>query len=133
MQIIDNLPPIVAILIGALALFWVVLALLVPFMIEGIRQSAKKSHDELIELNEKIDRLTALLGEAAERAPSAGAPNAAAHAGGAARGRATVPAERTSPRRPADEPARGRREPTISGTEIEGPAARPNRREPVVR
>lgn len=128
MQAFDNLPPIVAILIGALALFWLVLALLVPFMIEGIRQSARKSHEELVDLNEKLDRLTALLTDAA--GPST---VAAPHARSNARSNAADTADaRVEGVRQAAAEARGRREPTISATEIDEPP-RPNRREPIVR
>jgi hypothetical protein len=63
MQILDSLPPAVTLVLALLLLAWLVLLLLVPFMIESIRTSSRKSYYELVELNKKIDRLIVLLAE----------------------------------------------------------------------
>ena len=107
MDALQNLPPIVMLALGFIGLVWLVLVFLVPFMVEGIRQSAKKTHEELVEMNAKLDRLNALLAQG--RAARAGGETGAAQAA---------------------EP-RGRREPTISETPV--PPARRERREPIVR
>lgn len=114
MDALQNLPPIVALVLGLVLLAWLVLVFLVPFMIEGIRQSTRKTYEELVDMNEKLDRLTAALHR-----------NAAAAA-------AHPPAAGPEPRAaPSDEPRR-RREPTISDTEFKQDPRR-QRREPVVR
>jgi hypothetical protein len=114
MQALQNLPPIVALVLGLVLLAWLVLVFLVPFMIEGIRQSARKTHEELAEMNLKLDRLNATLMQnppAADRRPSA---RAEAHA-------------------PAEAETRGRREPTISDTGAVPTSRRRDRREPIVK
>jgi hypothetical protein len=63
MQILDSLPPAVTLVLALLLLAWLVLLLLVPFMIESIRSSSRKSYFELVELNKKVDRLFVLLAE----------------------------------------------------------------------
>jgi|SRR5690606_7845311 len=109
MEAFENLPPIVVLLLGFVLIAWLVLVFLVPFMIESIRQSARKTHDELVEMNAKLDRLNALLSHGRrEAAPSRPEP--------------TVP----------DEP-RGRREPTISEPAVRPAKGPRNRREPIVR
>ncbi len=110
MEALQTLPPIVALVLGFIGLVWLVLVFLVPFMIEGIRQSAKKTHEELIEMNAKLDRLNALLAQA-RPAPAS--------------------IETDAPRAAEREP-RGRREPTISETPVPS-GARRTRREPIVR
>ena len=114
MEALQDFPPIVALLLGLVLLAWLVLVFLVPFMIEGIRQSTRKTYEELAAMNEKLDRLNAALtrGVPADMggAPPRGEP------------RTTTPG-RTEPR--------ARREPTISDT---SPGRDPrDRREPVVR
>jgi len=110
MEVFENLPPIVLLVLGFVLIAWLVLVFLVPFMIESIRQSARKTHEELVDLNAKLDRLNALLSQ----------------------GAASAPAGRPEPGVPETTTPRGRREPTISD-----PPARPggprNRREPIVR
>lgn len=61
MEILDNLPPAIGLVLALLLVVWLVLALLVPFMIESIRSSNRRSLLELEELNAKIDRLVTLL------------------------------------------------------------------------
>jgi hypothetical protein len=61
MEILDNLPPSIGLVLGLLLIVWLVLALLVPFMIESIRTSSRRSLTELEEINDKMDRLVALL------------------------------------------------------------------------
>jgi hypothetical protein len=61
MNILQNLPPAVTLVLALLLLVWLVLLLLVPFMIESIRGSARKAYLELEELNAKLDRLIVLL------------------------------------------------------------------------
>jgi hypothetical protein len=92
-ELLDNLPPVVLLVLALLLVVWLVLLLFVPFMIESIRGWTRKSYVELEQLNKKVDRLIVLLGERAD--------------GGALR-----PIER-----PAREPRaeRARKEPTISG------------------
>ena len=63
MEILDSLPPAVTLVLSLLLLAWLVLLLLVPFMIESIRTSTRKSYFELVELNKKLDRLIVLLAE----------------------------------------------------------------------
>jgi hypothetical protein len=116
MDILENVPPALTLVVVLIVLIWVVLLFLVPFMIEGIRSSARKSHEELQAMNAKLDRLTRLLSERAAADPArAGAP----------------PKPGAEPRRTAPapgaqrEPAARRREPTISD-----PAPAPVRREP---
>lgn len=110
MDAFENLPPIVLLMLGFVLIAWLVLVFLTPFMIESIRQSARKTHEELVDLNAKLDRLNALLSQGAARAPDA----------------------RAEPGIPETPAPRGRREPTISD-----PPTRPggprNRREPIVR
>ena len=103
MEILDKLPPIVALVLALLLVVWLVLALLVPFMIESIRGSTRKTHLELTELNEKLDRLLAAL-EKNATARGEPAPPAEAHA---------PPAPPEPPRR-EQRPAPTRKEPTIS-------------------
>ena len=63
MEILDNLPPAVTLVLALLLLAWLVLLLLVPFMIESIRTSTRKSYFELVEVNKKLDRLVVMLAE----------------------------------------------------------------------
>ncbi|HZF28406.1 MAG TPA: hypothetical protein VE907_04770 [Gammaproteobacteria bacterium] len=63
MEILDSLPPAVTLVLSLLLLAWLVLLLLVPFMIESIRTSTRKSYFELVELNKRLDRLIVLLAE----------------------------------------------------------------------
>jgi hypothetical protein len=93
-EILDNLPPVVMLVLALMLVVWLVLLLLVPFMIESIRGWTRKSYVELEQLNKKVDRLIVLL---AER-------------------EAEVPALRSVERPARDAHAeRARREPTISG------------------
>lgn len=106
-----NLPPIVALVLGFIGLAWLVLVFLVPFMIEGIRQSTRKTYEELVELNQKLDRLNGLL----------------------AQGRVSAPRDELRFPEETDIEPRGRREPTISETAVPPSGGRGNRREPIVR
>ncbi|HVS23799.1 MAG TPA: hypothetical protein VMU03_08770 [Gammaproteobacteria bacterium] len=90
MDTLANLPPTVLVVLAVLLAVWLILLLLVPFMIEGIRTSTRKATLQLGELNQKVDKLIALLER--DDAPSA------------------RPAE---PR--PDRTERARKEPTISG------------------
>jgi hypothetical protein len=83
-----NLPATVQLVLAVLLAVWLALLLLVPFMIESIRNSARKTRAQLELLNKKMDRLIDLL----ER----GEPTRAA-----------------GPR--AQHAERARKEPTISG------------------
>ncbi|HEX5419480.1 MAG TPA: hypothetical protein VFY39_05740 [Gammaproteobacteria bacterium] len=147
MQALQSLPPIVALVLGLVLLAWVIFAFLVPFMVESIRQSTRKTHLELVELNKKLDLLNAALKEAQLRpAPAAGGRHASERATGAAaartqaaelpvagdpsarQGRQAKAAKAEGRRRP--EPG-GRREPTISPADFEsGSETAPNRRGP---
>lgn len=109
MDVFDNLPPIVVLVLGFVLIAWLVLVFLVPFMIESIRQSARKTHEELVELNTKLDRLNALLAS-----------------------RAATPTSYAEPTVPEKPEPRGRREPTISEPAVR-PSGSRNRREPIVR
>jgi hypothetical protein len=84
-----NLPATVQLVLAVLLAVWLALLLLVPFMIESIRNSSRKSRAELELLNQKMDRLIDIL----ERGE---------------------PATRTVGRR-AQDAERVRKEPTISG------------------
>lgn len=116
---LQNLPPIVALVLGFIGLAWLVLVFLVPFMIEGIRQSTRKTHEELAELNQKLDRLNNLLTQ--NRSSGSSAPG----------GEIRAPRGKTDDES-RDEP-RGRREPTISETAVPPASGRGSRREPIVR
>jgi hypothetical protein len=83
-----NLPATVQLVLALLLAVWLALLLLVPFMIESIRNSSRKTRAQLELLNQKMDRLIDIL----ERAE----PTRAAE-------RRTQHAERA------------RKEPTISG------------------
>jgi hypothetical protein len=61
MEVLDNLPPVVTLVLALLLVIWLVLALLVPFMIESIRGSTRKTYLELAELNKKLEHLLAVL------------------------------------------------------------------------
>lgn len=63
MDIFENLPPAVTLVLGILLLVWLVLLLLVPFMIESIRGWTRRSCQELEEMNRKLDVLAALLAD----------------------------------------------------------------------
>src|SRR5690606_9937128 len=82
-----------------------------PFMIESIRQSARKTHEELVDLNAKLDRLNALLSQGAASAP-AGRPEPGGPETTTPRGR-RGPASPDPPARPGG--PRKRREPTGRG------------------
>jgi|GEM_PF-1879613 hypothetical protein len=122
MDVFENLPPIVALVLGFVLLVWLVLVFLVPFMIEGIRQSARKTHEELVDLNAKLDRLNALLLQRAGPPPA---------------GRVEPPLPSTAETRDGRD-TRGRREPTIGEPTVRAEGSRKpggsrNRREPIVR
>jgi hypothetical protein len=87
---------------------WLVLLLLVPFMIESIRGSVRKTYLELEALNEKLDRLIALL----ERDRGAATPIHAPPSDSAPRVE-EQPLVEERPR--AERVERVRKEPTISG------------------
>ncbi len=137
MEAFENLPPIVVLLLGFVLVAWLVLVFLVPFMIEGIRQSVRKTHDELVATNEKLDQLNALMAHAVGR--SAAAPRRAEPAPPRAP-EPRAPRETREPphggevREPRENrpPPRGRREPTISEPTVGSGGSR-NRREPTVR
>jgi hypothetical protein len=90
-ELLENLPPAVMLVLALLLVVWLMLLLFVPFMIESIRGSTRKTYAELEQLNKKVDRLILLLSESADG-----------------------PLRRIE--RPAREPRpeRARREPTIS-------------------
>ena len=101
MDILQSLPPLVALALGLLLVVWLVLFLLVPFMLESIRSWSRKTYHELEEMNRKLDRLTALLDDRTAEPP-------------------VLLDTRIDPRgdvRSAREPRadRARKEPTISG------------------
>jgi hypothetical protein len=115
MESFENLPPIVVLVLGFVLIAWLVLVFLVPFMIESIRQSARKTHEELADMNAKLDRLSSLLAQGGHSGQ-----------GGRAKG------SRAEPTIPEPPEGRGRREPTISETAVRQ-GGRTNRREPTVR
>jgi hypothetical protein len=84
-----NLPATVQIVLAVLLAVWLALLLLVPFMIESIRNSSRTTRAQLELLNQKMDRLIDIL----ERAE---------------------PANRTAGPR-SQHAERVRKEPTISG------------------
>jgi hypothetical protein len=61
MDNLANLPAPVQIVLALLLAVWLALLLLVPFMIESIRNSSRKSRAELELLNQKMDRLVEIL------------------------------------------------------------------------
>ncbi len=85
-----NLPSTVQLVLAVLLAVWLALLLLVPFMIESIRNSARKTRAQLELLNQKMDNLIDIL-ERSEPATRAAGPARAQHA------------------------ERARKEPTISG------------------
>ena len=64
-----NLPATVQLVLAVLLAVWLALLLLVPFMIESIRNSSRKTRAQLELLNQKMDRLIDILerGEPASR------------------------------------------------------------------
>ena len=137
MEALQDFPPIVALILGLVLLAWLVLVFLVPFMIEGIRQSTRKTYEELVEMNDKLDQLNAALSRGGfagdygspprTDAPMSGRPDRGDDRGGPPRAET-----RRGDTRPAPPEARRRREPTISDTPpVDDP--RRDRREPVVR
>jgi hypothetical protein len=72
-----NLPATVQLVLALLLAVWLALLLLVPFMIESIRNSARKTRAQLELLNQKMDRLIDILerGEST-RAVGSRAPHA---------------------------------------------------------
>jgi hypothetical protein len=56
-----NLPATVQIVLAVLLAVWLALLLLVPFMIESIRNSSRKTRAQLELLNQKMDRLIEIL------------------------------------------------------------------------
>jgi hypothetical protein len=126
MQIFENLPPIVGLILGFVLLVWLVFVFLVPFMIEAIRRSARETREELVELNRKLDELTTDLTESARAADSAPRPTA------------PPPPQKPATKAEAGRTeARRRREPTISETDFQNEPRpsepRPSRREPRVK
>jgi hypothetical protein len=67
-----NLPATVQIVLAVLLAVWLGLLLLVPFMIESIRNSSRKTRAQLELLNQKMDRLIDILerGEPVSRTAS---------------------------------------------------------------
>jgi len=61
MDNLANLPAAVQIVLAVLLVVWLALLLLVPFMIESIRNSSRKSRAQLELLNQKMDRLIEIL------------------------------------------------------------------------
>ena len=103
MDILQSLPPLVALVLGLLLVVWLVLFLLVPFMLESIRSWSRKTCHELEEVNKKLDRLTALLDQNRAEPPVLIDPRIDPR---------TEP--RGQPRPPRDtRPDRARKEPTI--------------------
>ena len=108
MAILENLPPIVTLVLALLLVVWLVLALLVPFMIESIRGSTRRTAAELEELNDKLDRLLLLLEN--RIAPEASPPPAEVRA----QPDLPEPPDAPEPPRREQRPAPTRKEPTIS-------------------
>jgi hypothetical protein len=111
MDIIDNLPPAVTLVLSLLLLLWLVLLLLVPFMIESIRGWSRRSFHELEEINRKLDLLTTLLGERHVPPPRDIARPAEPRAEIRAEPRVEPVADARSPREAR--PDRARKEPTL--------------------
>jgi hypothetical protein len=98
METIAALPPVLTAIAGLLLLGWVLLLLLVPFMIEGIRSWTRRNNDELRALNEKFDRLEAVLrGESRPPAPRSASPPRNPPGAPEARRDAPKPAPRKEP------------------------------------
>jgi hypothetical protein len=108
MESFANLPPAVTLVLALLLLVWLVLLLLVPFMIESIRGSARKTYLELQALNEKLDRLITLL-DARDRGATLQVQSPPADS--RPRGEEEPPVDE----RPRERAERLRKEPTISG------------------
>ena len=87
MEILQSLPPLVTLVLGLLLVVWLVLFLLVPFMLESIRSWTRKNHAELAEMNQKLDRLTALLEDQRTRSTRAAPTRATRLDGNRARAR----------------------------------------------
>lgn len=108
MDVWQSLPLAAKLALGALGLVWLVVFLLVPFMVESLRSSARKMRIELEEMNRKLDLLTTLL---ADR--SGAAPQGTHHGAETRREPWLDPPAGREPSRAGSE--RARREPTISG------------------
>lgn len=119
MEFFDNLPPTVALVLALLLFVWLLLLLLVPFMIESIRGWSRRTCQELEEMNRKLDVLTTLLGERAERGDARREPRVDPHADFDAdpaprvEPRAARYAESPEERGGRRRPERTRKEPTI--------------------
>jgi type II secretory pathway component PulM len=100
METLMAMPPVLAAVVGLLLLAWVVLLILIPFMVEGIRTWTRKNHEELRALNQKFERLTAELEARREAIPRPTVPRTAARTAGSN----SAPAH----------PTPARREPTLS-------------------
>jgi hypothetical protein len=70
-----NLPATVQLVLAVLLAVWLALLLLVPFMIESIRNSSRKTRAQLELLNQKLDRLIDIL-EHSEQASRPVSPRA---------------------------------------------------------
>ena len=117
MELFENLPPAVTLVLALFVLVWLVLLFLLPFMVESIRGRTRRIHEELEDLNDKLDRLNRLLGD--HSAPSY---------------RAEPPRPERTTERPVEAAApRVRREPTISDLPPIEPARRPPPSNPAVR
>ena len=90
MDNLANLPPAVTLVLAVLVTVWLVLLLFVPFMIASIRNSTRKANVQLEQLNQRVEKLIALLD------------------------RTDAPVVRPSEPRP-QHGERARKEPTISG------------------
>jgi len=67
-----NLPATVQLVLAVLLVVWLALLLLVPFMIESIRNSSRKTRAQLELLNQKMDRLIDILERGEPTARTAG-------------------------------------------------------------
>jgi hypothetical protein len=70
--------PVISIVIGLIGLVWVVLLVLLPFIVEGIRAWTIKNNRELTRINANLEKLNALLAGRARAQHPSGAPAPAA-------------------------------------------------------
>jgi hypothetical protein len=121
METLMAMPPVLAAVVGLLLLAWIVLLILIPFIVEGIRTWTRKNHEELRALNQKIERLTAALETRRDSMPQYPTRSPAENASGPRGAARRQPA--VAPRPPA-----ARQEPTLSEFPAEtGPERRPTR------
>jgi len=88
MENLANLPPAVTLVLAVLVAVWLVLLLFVPFMIASIRNSTRRTNVQLEQLNQRVEKLIAVLDRTDALVARAGEPRP--HVGERARKEPTI-------------------------------------------